>query len=452
MARTCVVDAASLDEQGLGVGIVEGRAVHVADLLPGERAEVAVDHTSPHAAEGWGHVVRRIGKASPDRTRPACPRFGRCGGCTWQHLGYGAQLGEKHRIVATALAGVPAVAAGTVGVERVVPSPEQLGYRNKGKYVAAAQDGRLVLGAYAPRTHTVVDTLGCRVVAPVIDELATWARGALEGAGLEPFAEAARTGELRYVVIRASASGDALVALVVASGTARRKLEQVANAMARHPSLRGLVVTRNDRRDGAILPAGAPADVLAGTAVITERLGGVDVDVGIGEFLQVNRRQAAAMYARVAELAAPDAGVRAVELYAGLGGITFSLATRGADVLAIELDDDAVASLRRAANRAGLDRVRAEAGDAASLTRHLRGERADVVVVNPPRKGLAVAAIDALVAAAPARIVYVSCGPATLGRDLARLDGHGYAPTVIQPFDLMPGTGQVETVVRLDKR
>jgi len=451
MTRTCVVEASTLDEHGHGVGEVAGRAIHVVDLLPGEGAEVAVDHRSPHAAAGWGHVVRRIGKTSPDRVKPACPRFGRCGGCTWQHLAYPAQLAEKQRIVEAALAAVPGVAAGTVGIERIVPSPAILGYRNKGKYVAADLDGRLILGAYVPRSHAVVDMLGCKVVAPVIDEIATWARGALEGAGLEPFDETRRSGELRYVVIRASAGGDALVGLVVASSAPRRKLEQVANAMVRHPSLRGLVVTRNDRRDGAIMPTGTPADVLVGTGAMTERLGGVDVEVGIGEFLQVNRAQAAAMYARVAALAAPGPGTRAVELYAGLGGITFSLADRGADVLAIELDGDAVAALRRAAARAGLDRVRAEAGDAASLGRHV-GAACDVIVVNPPRKGLATAAIDAVVAAAPARIVYVSCGPSTLGRDLGRLHAHGYVATAIEPFDLMPGTGQVETVVRLERR
>jgi 23S rRNA (uracil1939-C5)-methyltransferase len=286
----------------------------------------------------------------------------------------------------------------------------------------------------------------------VIDELATWARGALEAAALEPFDETKRTGELRYVVIRASGSGDALVGLVVASATPRRKLDQVASSMERHPALRGLVVTRNDRRDGAILPAGTPADVLAGTGVMTERFGGVDVEVGIGEFLQVNRAQATAMYARVAELAAPAPGMRAAELYAGLGGITFSLAERGAEVIAIEIDGDAVAALRRAAARAGLDRVTAEAGDAAKLAGLVGEGGLDVVVVNPPRKGLTQEVRAAIVGAKPARIIYVSCGPASLGRDLERLAADGYAPTAIEPFDLMPGTAQIETVVRLERR
>jgi 23S rRNA (uracil1939-C5)-methyltransferase len=442
-----VVEATALDEHGAGVGRDGATTFHIANLLPGERAEVGIDHQSPHAARAWGHVVSRIGKASADRVAPACPQFGRCGGCTWQHLSYGAQLREKRDRVATALAGVPAVARGKVHVADVVPSRATLGYRNKGKYVAGLVEGRYVLGAYAPRSHAVVDTLGCRVVAPVIDEVATWARGAAEASDLVPYDEVRGAGELRYVVIRANRGGDVLAGLVVTSATPRRKLEQVANGLARHPALRGLVAVRNDRRDGAILPSGSPATVLVGSGTLPDHVAGVDVDVGIGEFLQVNPSQASAMYARVVELAAPTPKTRAIDLYAGVGGIAFALAAAGADVVAIELDRDAVASLRRAAARAGLERVRAEASDAALMA----SADADVVVVNPPRKGLAEAALAAVVAAKPPTIVYVSCGPESLSRDLIQLWRGGWNPTAIEPFDLMPGTGQVETVVHLSR-
>src|SRR6185436_7762697 len=242
----CEVVAASLDEAGHGVGREAGEPapahapgepagedaraasaleIHVADLLPGERAEVAIDHASPHRPAAWGHVVRRLGPASPDRVPPACPAFGRCGGCVWQHLAYPAQLAAKHARVAAALADLPAAPA----IAPVVPSPAILGYRNKGKYVAGRAGEQLVLGAYAPRSHRVIDTLGCRVVAPIIDEIATWLRGAAEAAALVAYDEARREGELRYAIVRES-EGDALVALVVAPRTPRRKLEQVATA------------------------------------------------------------------------------------------------------------------------------------------------------------------------------------------------------------------------------
>jgi 23S rRNA (uracil1939-C5)-methyltransferase len=367
----------------------------------------------------------------------------------WQHLAYPAQLAAKRRRVAEALAVVPQVADGSALVAEVRPSPAVTGYRNKGKYVAGRAGDHLVLGAFAPRSHDVVDTLGCRVVAPVIDEVATWVRGAAEAAGLVPYDERSRSGELRYVVVR-EAAGDVLVALVVAPRTPRSKLEQVANAVSRHPALRGLVAIENDRRDGAILPSGSTSQVLLGHGFVVEELAGAKLEVGPGEFLQVNRAQALAMYQRVVELAEPTAGTSAVDLFAGLGGIGLHLARAGAAVVAVEIDRDAVSALRRAARDANLP-LTAIAGDAADVRGQLT-THPDVVVVNPPRKGLSDGARALLAEWAPPTIIYVSCGPESLARDLVALATRGYAPDVIEPFDLMPGTPQVEKIVRLRRR
>jgi 23S rRNA (uracil1939-C5)-methyltransferase len=434
--------ATQLDEAGHGVGTADGKRVHVADLLPGERAEVAIDHTSPHKPEAWGRIVRRLGDASRDRVEPACPAFGRCGGCLWQHLAYPAQLAAKKARVVAALGD----AAAGVEVADVRPSPQLLGYRNKGKYVAGKSGDHVVLGAYAPRSHHVIDTLGCRVVAPIIDEVATWVRGAAEQAKLVPYDEATRGGELRYVVVR-EAAGDVMIALIVAPATPRNKLEHVANALAKHPAVRGLVAITNDRRDGAIVPSGSSAQVLFGHGHLVEELAGVKLEVGAAEFLQVNRAQATAMYTRVAELAGDMRGKCAVDLYAGLGGFGLHLARAGAEVIAVEIDRDAVAQLRRAAERAGLALTTIAADANAQLIEQL-GEP-DLVVVNPPRKGLSESTRDLLAALAPPTLIYISCGPETLGRDLAALRVHGYRPDVIEPFDLMPGTAQIETIVRL---
>ena len=445
-ANRCELEATTLDDSGAGVGLSGATSVHVGDLLPGERAEVAIDHRSPHKAQAWGRIVKRIGRASPARVAPVCPGFGRCGGCVWQHLGYPAQLAAKHARLAAALAQVPAVATGAVEIAAVRPSPELTGYRNKGKYVAGQAGDHLLLGAYAPRSHHVVDTLGCRIVAPIIDEVATWVRGAAERAELAAYDERARTGELRYVIVR-EASGDVMVVLVVAPRTPRAKLDRVASALANHPAVHSLVAVENDRRDGAIVPSGASATVLLGHGHLVEQLAGVAVEVGAGEFLQVNRAQAAAMYARVTELAEARPGMQAIDLFAGLGGIGLHLARAGATVIAVEIDRDAVAQLRRAAQRTNLP-LTAIAGDVGEVRGQL-GAKPDVVVVNPPRKGLSAGARAFLAELAAPVILYVSCGPDALGRDLVTLAGHGYTPDAIEPFDLMPGTAQVETIVRL---
>jgi 23S rRNA (uracil1939-C5)-methyltransferase len=437
------VTATELDETGAGIGVADGTRVHVADLLPGERAEAAIDHASPHRKEAWATITRRLGAPSPDRVAPACPAFGRCGGCVWQHLAYPAQLAAKRARVVGAV--------GAHDVAAVRPSPAELGYRNKGKYVAGMTGaGELVLGAYAPRSHRVVDTLGCRVVAPIIDEVASWIRGAAVRAQLVAYDEATRRGELRYAIVR-EAAGDVMVVLVVASAAPRTKLEGVANALSKHPAVRGIVAITNDRRDGAIVPSGSTARVLLGHGHLVEHLAGVPVEVGAAEFLQVNRAQAAAMYARVAELARPAA--TAVDLFAGLGGFGLHLARDGTRVVAVELDRDAVAQLRRAAEHAGLPLI-ALAGDAAKIAPDVRaqlGERPDVVIVNPPRKGLA-GALPLVVELAPPTVIYISCGPQSLGRDLGELARAGYTPDVIEPFDLMPGTAQIETIVALRRQ
>ncbi len=448
--------ATELDEAGLGVGAIAGGIrVHVTDLLPGESAEVAIDHRSPHKPEAWARVTRRIGAPADDRVEPACPGFGRCGGCTWQHLAYPAQLVAKRRRVELALADILAIDQRGISVAPVRPSPRELGYRNKGKYVVGKTGGdgkHIVFGAYAPRTHHVVDTLGCQVVAPIIDEVAAWVRGTAESVGLVPYDEQARAGELRYVIVREVASS-VLVALIVAPRTPRAKLEQLANAMAQHPTLAGLVVIENDRRDGAIVPAGSSAQVLIGHGYLVEQLAGVSVQVGAGEFLQVNRAQANAMYERVAELANADpTGPEgsAVDLFSGVGGIALHLArARFARVIAVEIDEEAVGQLRRAIETTGYDltAIAADASNPGALVEKLRG--ATVVVVNPPRKGLTEAARELVAQIAAPTVIYVSCGPETLGRDLVALAQYGYMPDVIEPFDLMPGTGQVETVVRL---
>jgi 23S rRNA (uracil1939-C5)-methyltransferase len=459
-SNRCEVTAAILDEAGCGVGASEGMRVHVVDLLPGEAAEVAIDHASPHRPEAWGRIVRRLGPPSELRVEPACPAFGRCGGCVWQHLAYPAQLVAKRERVLVALADVR---GGELTVAPVRPSPEQLGYRNKGKYVAGQAGAHLVLGAYAPRSHQVIDTLGCRVVAPIIDEIATWVRGAAERAGLAPYDEQTRAGELRYVIVR-EAAGDVMVALIVTPLTPRTKLERVANALSKHPAVRGLVSISNDRRDGAIVPAGTSAQVLFGHGHLVEELAGIKLAVGAGEFVQINRAQAHAMYARATELAielssrtgdrrdvaAPLRGMRAVDLFAGLGGFGLHLARAGADVAAVEIDREAIAHLRRAAERARLP-LTPIAGDAADLSAEIQAAlgRPDVVVVNPPRKGLTAGSRALLGELAAPAIIYVSCGPDSLGRDLVALSESGWLPDAIEPFDLMPGTAQIETLVRL---
>jgi 23S rRNA (uracil1939-C5)-methyltransferase len=316
----------------------------------------------------------------------------------------------------------------------------------------------------------LVDTAGCRVVAPAIEELRERVRLAAEADGLPPWDERGKTGALRYVIVRAARAGGgeparesrALVVLVVRSNADAGVIDSVARAVAEDERVVGVLRMDNDRDDGALLDG--DARVIVGDAALKDVIAGVEVEVGAGEFAQVNPAQADAMYARAAarvmematvrgegdgQAAGDGARVRVADVYAGLGGIAFALARAGTQVVAIERDASAIDALRAAAARAGLaERIDARAGDAATLAE--LGDL-DAIVVNPPRKGLAREVVAAIVASAARRVVYVSCGPESLGRDLLLLRDGGFAIDTIEPFDLMPGTAQIETIVALSR-
>jgi 23S rRNA (uracil1939-C5)-methyltransferase len=466
MAGNHDVTADELDEAGAGVGRVAaggagagtgagtgaatgagsgaGMIMHVADLLPGERARVALEHTSPHRGEAWGRVVERLGPVSGARVAPACPAWGRCGGCGWQHLAYDAQLAEKRRLVERALAGLD------VEVGPVLAAPATTGYRNKGKYVVGrGRAGRVVLGAWAPRSHALVDTGGCRVVMPLVDELRGCIAAAAGARGLEPYDERRRTGWLRYAIVRVTRGGHALIVLVVRSDAPAGLVQAVAEDVAGDARVAGVVRVDNDRDDGGLLDGAGRA--LVGADHVEEVVAGVPVALGAVEFAQVNPAQADALYARVASLAGVGPGDRAADVYAGVGGFGFAMARAGATVYAIEREPAAVEALARAAAAAGLaDRLHARAGDASTLAA-LPGPLA-AIVIDPPRKGCSPAVLAALAAAPAARLVYVSCGPASLARDLRALLAAGWETETIEPIDLMPGTAQVEVIAPLRRK
>jgi 23S rRNA (uracil-5-)-methyltransferase RumA len=423
-----------LDDDGRGVGTAAGRAVHVAGALPGETVRARVEHESPHAPRAWAELVARVGAPAEERVPVACPAFGACGGCTLQHLAYPAQLTFKRRLVERAL-GRP--------VADVIASPRELHYRNKAKYVVAPG---LRLGSYAPGSHRVVDMAGCQVPEEPIDEVARAALRLLDG--VPAYDERARTGELRYLVVRASGDGELLVVVVAASTRARPAIARAARALrAAKPAVAGVVLNVNATTGGAIF--GAEDHVLDGAGTLADRVGDVRLELSARAFFQINRAQAARLYAHVARGAGPR--LRAVDLYSGVGGIALTLARRGAAVVGVETAAAAIADARRsaAANALAVDFLVADAGPGLpEAARRLGG--VDLVVVNPPRKGLAPAARAAILAARAPRVIYVSCGPKSLAGDLAALSG-GYRVVEVQPFDLMPGTPQVETVVALER-
>jgi 23S rRNA (uracil1939-C5)-methyltransferase len=435
------VDCQTLDDRGAGAGEVNGRAVHVAGALPGERVTAQVEHLSPHAhGQVWARLLQVLEPAA-ERVAPVCPGHGRCGGCPLQHLDYPAQVRWKGERVAAALG------RHEVEVEACVPSPRPLGYRNQGKYVyGPGETGAPVLGAYQPRSHSVVELLGCRVVEPLVDQVARRVHELLVARGVPPYQELRRTGLVRYVVIRGNTTGQALVTLVVA----RRRWDeagQLARTLrAAEPAIAGVVLNVNESTGNAVF--GDEEVILDGAGTIEDQIGPVTVQLASRSFFQVNRSVAERAYADLAEALGRHGPVaRAVDVYAGAGGIAFTLTALAREVIAIEENEAATSAAAAFAERQKFNTVRFVTGDAAT---HLAAVgRADRVVLNPPRSGCAPQVLDAVAALEPDLVAYLSCHPGTLERDLQALGRHGYVTEMLRPYDMHPHTLHVETLAVL---
>jgi len=440
------VDCVDLDDDGAGVDGGTPR-LHVAGALPGERVAATVAHVSPHGREAWARLAA-VETPSPARRPPACRAFGACGGCVLQHLAYDAQHAWKQARVARALAAHPALDG--VPVAAPVASPQTLGYRNRSKLVAARAAGRLVLGAYAPRSHDVVDLAGCRIAEPPLDDTAAALAALLDEAGVAAYDERTLTGELRHVILQSTHD-----ARVLAVWITRRGLSGGA-ALARRfraarPEVLGVVSHVNRTRGNAIFDPDGETTTLDGAATIVDELdvGGrpLRLQLSAGAFFQANREVAARAYAAIVAGLAPRPGDHAVDVYCGAGGISLALARAGAETLGIETHAGAVADATASAALDGATTARFVAGDAARALHAV--PRADLVVLNPPRKGCAEAVLAEVVRLAPRAVAYLSCDADTLARDLAWLAARGYRARDVTPLDMLPHTPHVEALALL---
>jgi 23S rRNA (uracil1939-C5)-methyltransferase len=449
VALTC----GDLDDDGAGVGQsvgeTGGHRVHVAGALPGERVAGVVEHVSRQSGGAWARL-ETVDAPSPARRPPACAAFGACGGCVLQHLDYAAQLAWKRERVARAL-GAHATLV-DVKVDACVASPRPLGYRNRSKLVIGKHDGRLVLGAFAPRSHDVVDLAGCRIAEPPLDETAGALRTLLDEAGVRAYDERTLTGDLRHVVLRANHAGRVLAVWIVARPL-RNGVELARQFRAARPEVIGVVEHQNRSRGNAIFfdAGGTNERLLDGAGEIEERIEVARQTVRLvlapGAFFQANREVAALAYAAIAGALGIQPTERVVDAYCGVGGIALTLARAAAEVLGIESHAGAVAGATASAVLNGIANARFVAGDAAQALGQI--DQADLVVLNPPRKGCASQVLTEIARLAPRAIAYLSCDPETLARDLATLATHGYHARAVTPFDMLPHTPHIEALAVL---
>ncbi len=394
--------------------------------------------------------VEELLTPSPDRcAEVGCAVFGRCGGCAWRHVTYAAECRYKAAWVKDTLSRV-----GGLDIEPLplVGSEQVSRYRNKAQFpVAVSEDGPL-MGFFAPRSHRIVACRDCALqpvaFAAVLEAVDAWMRQY----DVPPYDEGKHKGFVRHIYIREGAvSGQLMVCLVCTSGKIPAAAALIDVVRKAAPRLTSLVVNINPARTNVILGDGGYT--LWGESAIADTLCGLHFRLSPHSFYQVNHAQTERLYALAAEAAGLTGKETLLDLYCGTGTIGLFMASRAGQVIGVEVVPAAVEDARRNAAANGISNARFICADAAEAAKQLacEGVRPDVVVLDPPRKGCDAALVDTVVEMSPARVVYVSCDPATLARDLKRFAACGYATQSVQPVDMFPRTAHCENIALLTR-
>ncbi len=423
--------------QGFGVCRLGGRAVFVPRALPGELWQVRIVKVTRTAVWGRGEELLT---ASPMRREPACPVFGRCGGCAAMHMDYRMELDFKLGRVNDALRRIGGL---DLQAEQIIGAKALEGYRNKAIYSFAPGP---VCGFYGPRSHRVVETDRCLLQPEAFDRAAKALLDWMKATGAPVYDEATGQGLVRHLYLRKTSTHFA--ACIVAAGDVD---VSAAEALRRAcPELTGVLACVNHAPGNVVLDG--PVHFLWGSGTVSETVCGAALTLSPLAFFQVNTAQTEALYGLVREYAQP-AGKTVLDLYCGAGSIGLAAARDAAALIGSDIVPAAIENARTNAEQNGVANARYICGDAKNVARQLaqEGLRPDVIVTDPPRKGMDEAVLRAIADMGPDALVYVSCDPGTLARDLKRLLELGYTPQRCTAVDMFPRTHHVETCVLLSK-
>ena len=441
--ETTIVDYTA---EGLGVARIDGCAVFIPNAIAGERCRVRIEKVGKTWAAG--KIVELL-ERSAHRINRACPVAKLCGGCDFHHMDYEEELRLKAQRVRSCL--------NRIGGEQledvpILGAPTCENYRNKAQYPVASKNGRVYAGFFKAGTHQVVENDRCGILPEEMDRVKDAVIAYANEFRVSAYDEAAHQGLLRHIYVRRGAvSGQILVCLAING----RKIPKEAALIARLRKIPGfttLVLSVNTKKGNTVL--GDEFITLCGPGYIEDTLCGLNFRLSPRSFYQVNHHQAQRLYRCAIQQAGITKDDTVLDLYCGVGTITLAMAAAAGKVIGVEVVAQAVEDARDNAKRNGIENAEFFCGDAgqAALELEKQGVKADVVVVDPPRKGLNADTIEALARFAPRRIVYVSCDPATLARDVALLKERGYTLQSATAADLFPRCAHVESVVCLTRR
>lgn len=462
------LEITDLSDSGDGVGRWEQRVVFVPDTVTGDRVRVRLVHVKPQYAHG---KVQELLRSSPDRIRPKCIVADKCGGCQWQHVAYEHQLAVKRNLIGQALARIG-------GMEQVTVEPvlhrDDLHYRNKATYPlrrakgvakespnsrTAARKPKLIgtaiadtpatansvmAGYYQKGSHQLINLNQCPIQDERLNPLLAEVKQDIQKRGWSLYDEALHRGKLRHLGLRIGRhTGEMLLTLITKEPGLVGIEAQAQEWLNRYPGLVGVLVNVNGDRTNAIF--GDQTRCIAGRAYLHEIFAGLTFQIRPDTFFQVNTETAEAMVAMILAELNLQGTETVLDAYCGIGTLTLPVAQRAKQAIGLEVQPEAIAQAAQNAALNGLDNVTFQTGTVEALLPQL-DVQPDVVMLDPPRKGCDRAVLDALLHLQPDRIVYMSCNPATLARDLKIL-ASDYTLTRVQPADFFPQTPHVECVV-----
>jgi 23S rRNA (uracil1939-C5)-methyltransferase len=446
--ETLELEITDLSGSGDGVGRWDNRVVFVPDTVPGDRIQARLVFTKPSFGRG---KLLEVLTPGGDRVRPPCIVADKCGGCQWQPVAYATQLAAKERQITDALQRIGGFTA--IPMDAILAAESPLGYRNKVTYpLGLSAEGQVKAGYYRKGTHQIINLNQCPVQDEHFNPLLAEVKQDIQTQGWSIYDETTHNGQMRHLVFRIGRrTGELLLTLVSNTWDLPGIEDLAAQWKERYPELVGVCVNRNQAQGNTIF--GPETRYVVGQPYLTERFAGLEFHIYPTTFFQVYTEQAERLLRCVLDHLNLQGKETVVDAYCGVGTLTLPLARRAGYCLGLEVQAEAVDVARENAQLNAIENIRFQVGTVATLlptvTEVLGGDRPDIVVLDPPRKGCEGGVLDALLTLNPPHIVYMSCNPATLARDLKQLCAGGYRLERLQPADFFPQTSHVECVAFL---
>ncbi|MEH7299252.1 23S rRNA (uracil(1939)-C(5))-methyltransferase RlmD [Neobacillus drentensis] len=437
-----------ITHDGAGVAKVEGYPLFIPNGLPGEKAKIKVIKTGK--GYGIGRLIELYEK-SPYRVEIPSDEKHKYGGCQLEHISYEGQLKYKENQVRQVLTRIGKLE--DVVVHPILGMEEPFHYRNKAQVPVGEKDGKLIAGFFKPRSHEIVDTNESLIQLPQVNEAVQVVKEICSELGIPAYQEENHKGVIRHIMARYGKQTEELMVVIITRTTdLPQKNRLVEEMVARLPKLKSIVHNVNSKRTNVIM--GEKTSVLWGNEVIYDYIGDVKFAISALSFYQVNPVQTKVLYDKALEYANLSGEENVIDAYCGIGTISLFLAQKAKKVFGVEVVPEAIEDAKRNAELNEIKNAEFAAGEAEVVIPkwYKEGNTADVLVVDPPRKGCDEALLQTIIEMKPKKVVYVSCNPGTLARDLRILEDGGYRTVEVQPVDMFPMTTHVECCAWLERK